>query len=70
MFASRFVRIWKLLSAARWAVLAGCLATVLFTSGCTSVMNRGDNSGGWLSPKPPDPPETVEDFMRLKRMDP
>ena len=54
---------WRvLLTASACLLVAGCC--------CLGGGESGPGRGSWLNPQPPDPPNSIEEFMRLRRLDP
>jgi hypothetical protein len=75
MFAFFLDPIWNGRTPVRLAVFALFLGAALLSlsSGCAAFGNGTKKGGGWSTSKPPksaQPIETVDDFMRLKRLDP
>jgi len=54
-----------------WQVVL-CGGACLLIAGCCGIGGgeRASRCGSLFNPQPPDPPDSVEEFMRLKRLDP
>ena len=52
------------------AVLAGGACLLISGCCCWGGGQRESGWGSWFKPQPPDPPSSVEEFMRLRRLDP
>lgn len=61
---------WQRSFPTRLALFAVLVCAAILCTGCASVDNGRRDGGGWFAPKPPESPQTIEDFMKLKRLDP